>query len=63
MKNNHIITLTEKFLSPAEVAEMLCIDVRTVYKWARTGDLEAYKVGKRALRFEKSAIIKMLRRK
>lgn len=63
MKNNNTITLTENLLTPAEVAKMLCVDVRTVYKWARSGNLEAYKAGNRALRIEKAALIRFLRRK
>lgn len=37
--------VSEKFLTPDDVAERLRVSVRTVWEWLRTGRLRSYRAG------------------
>jgi excisionase family DNA binding protein len=45
------------------VASRLEVNVQTVLKWARLGDLEAIRLGRRTVRFTQAAVAKFLARK
>jgi len=36
----------DRFYSPAEVAEYLSVNVQTVRRWIRAGELRAYRIGR-----------------
>ena len=42
-----------RILTAAEVADYLHLPLRTVYEYARTGRLPAFRVGRRLLRFDR----------
>ena len=50
-------------LNKHDVASRLEVDVQTVLKWARLGDLEAVRIGHRTVRFTQAAVAKFLARK
>jgi excisionase family DNA binding protein len=55
-----VITASEEFLSPEEVGERLGVSVYTVRRWAKTGQLRAFKPGKE-YRIQKSDLEEFLR--
>jgi excisionase family DNA binding protein len=50
-------------LNKHDVAGRLEVNVQTVLKWARSGDLEAIRLGHRTVRFTQAAVAKFLARK
>jgi excisionase family DNA binding protein len=50
-------------LNKHDVASRLEVNVQTVLKWARLGDLEAIRLGRRTVRFTQAAVAKFLARK
>jgi excisionase family DNA binding protein len=50
-------------LNKHDVASRLEVNVQTVLKWARLGDLEAIRLGHRTVRFTQAAVAKFLARK
>lgn len=50
-------------LNKHDVASRLEVNVQTVLKWARVGDLEAVRLGRRTVRFTQAAVAKFLARK
>jgi excisionase family DNA binding protein len=50
-------------LNKHDVASRLEVNVQTVLKWARLGDLEAIRLGRRTVRFTQAAVVKFLARK
>lgn len=50
-------------LNKHDVASRLEVNVQTVLKWARLGDLEAVRIGHRTVRFTQAAVAKFLARK
>ena len=50
-------------LNKHDVASRLVVNVQTVLKWARLGDLEAVRIGHRTVRFTQAAVAKFLARK
>lgn len=46
----------KKLLTAAEVADMLSVDPATVYRWAESGHLPAYRLGPGTLRFDPDAV-------
>lgn len=50
-------------LNKHDVANRLAVNVQTVLKWARVGDLEAVRIGHRTVRFTQAAVAKFLARK
>lgn len=52
----------EKLYTPQEIADLLKVDLRTVYRWIREGKLEALKAGSQ-WRIEESALEEFLSQK
>jgi excisionase family DNA binding protein len=50
-------------LNKHDVASRLEVNVQTVLKWARLGDLDAIRLGRRTVRFTQAAVAKFLARK
>jgi excisionase family DNA binding protein len=50
-------------LTKHDVADQLEVNVQTVLKWARVGDLDAIRLGRRTVRFTQAAVAKFLARK
>jgi excisionase family DNA binding protein len=50
-------------LTKHDVADQLEVNVQTVLKWARLGDLDAIRLGRRTVRFTQAAVVKFLARK
>jgi|GEM_PF-5614483 len=50
-------------LNKHDVANRLEVNVQTVLKWARLGDLDAIRLGRRTVRFTQAAVAKFLARK
>lgn len=49
--------MTEPLLTAAEVAELLRLDIRTIYQMAADGDLApTYKIGHRSLRIPQATV-------
>lgn len=50
----------DKRLTAAQVAEMLGVNVHTIYKWARTGRIPCIKLGRHRMRFKLSDLERWL---
>lgn len=50
-------------LNKHDVASRLEVNVQTVLRWARLGDLECIRLGRRTVRFTQAAVAKFLARK
>jgi excisionase family DNA binding protein len=50
-------------LNKYDVASRLGVDVQTVLKWARLGDLEAIRLGHRTVRFTQAAVSTFLQKR
>jgi excisionase family DNA binding protein len=50
----------ERFLTMEEVGNLMGLDRSTIYNWKRQGLLPHYKIGKRAVRFKLSEILRWL---
>lgn len=48
-------------LTKHDVASRLEVNVQTVLKWARVGDLDAIRLGRRTVRFTQAAVEKFLK--
>jgi excisionase family DNA binding protein len=51
-----------QYLNCKEVADLLCISLPTVHRWADSGLIEKHRIGKRVL-FKYEEILKMVERK
>jgi excisionase family DNA binding protein len=52
--------MTEEWISPADVAQMLDVSPRTVARWIKAGEMPAYVEVKRVRRFRRSEIERWL---
>lgn len=52
--------MTERLLTPHEVAKQLGVSVEAVLRWARNGKLPSIRLSSRAIRFRESAIDKWI---
>lgn len=48
--------MTEKTLTPAEVAERYAVNIATVYGWIKEGHLKAVRLGRRTYRITAEAL-------
>lgn len=48
---------SKKLFRPDEVAQMLSVNVRTVYAWRAEGKLEGIKITNKCLRFPRQEVI------
>ena len=52
--------LEQEFYTVQETAELLRLNVNTVYKWIRAGKLERVKISPRAVRVKAESIARLL---
>ena len=52
---------TERLLKPAQVAELLDVSLKTIYKWTHLGTIPVARAG-RLLRFDESDVMNWLKR-
>lgn len=55
--------MTEKYLKVSEVAQKLNIKQRSIYGYIESGQLEAFRFGKKNIRVSETAIEDFLKRK
>jgi excisionase family DNA binding protein len=51
----------EELLRPDELAKMFKVSKQVIYLWIETGELEAVRIGKKALRVKKRDAMKMVK--
>lgn len=54
--------MESELLKPKEVAEILRVDLRTVYRMRNRGEITGIKLSERTLRFKKEEVVELLRR-
>jgi excisionase family DNA binding protein len=60
-EHDHVLTDTERLLTPAEVASMFRVDPKTVTRWARDGRLTAVRTLGGHRRYLESEVLRLLR--
>lgn len=54
--------LDQTFMKPGEIADLLKVDLSTVYKWIKSGELPSVHVGPTAKRVPRAALEAFIRR-